>query len=312
MRLVQKLGQVSGTPTYHHAEHLSARVNTNSSGTTVGQQGHYPFGESWYSSSTTTKWSFTTYERDGESSLDYAMFRYDNSRLGRFMTPDPLAGSPTNPQSLNRYAYVLNDPTNLVDPLGLAPLCRTVTRIKVTSATFIFGDEGSPIGVRFGKTELVEECVPLSGPGLQELFDKAKELQENRKKEGEEQLGQMGPKIGAFTDCVTNAVGSFNRKSGLAVVKFTPKTLSPSLPRTFLFTTPGGGLQAIGAVLFGLSLLPSPDAPLTLPERVIIGALGAGIFSLGTFVNDRALNSELKSLESALGKDVNKCSTLLQ
>jgi hypothetical protein len=25
--------------------------------------------------------------------LDYAMFRYHNFRLGRFMTPDPLAGS---------------------------------------------------------------------------------------------------------------------------------------------------------------------------------------------------------------------------
>ncbi len=76
-----------GMPTYHHADHLSARVNTNSSGTTVGQQGHYPFGESWYATSTTSKWQFTTYERDSESTLDYAMFRYVNSRLGRFMRP---------------------------------------------------------------------------------------------------------------------------------------------------------------------------------------------------------------------------------
>ncbi|MFQ5684739.1 MAG: peptidoglycan DD-metalloendopeptidase family protein, partial [Candidatus Binatia bacterium] len=42
-----------------------------------------------------------------------------SSRLGRFMTPDPLAGTIRNPQSLNRYAYVLNDPINLIDPLGL-------------------------------------------------------------------------------------------------------------------------------------------------------------------------------------------------
>ncbi len=58
-------------------------------------------------------------ERDSESGLDYAIFRYDNSRLGRFMTPDPIAGSLANPQSLNRYAYVLNNPINLIDPLGL-------------------------------------------------------------------------------------------------------------------------------------------------------------------------------------------------
>ncbi|MFQ5874392.1 MAG: RHS repeat-associated core domain-containing protein, partial [Dehalococcoidia bacterium] len=46
-------------------------------------------------------------------------FRYDSSRLGRFLTPDPIAGSPLDPQSLNRYAYVRNDPVNLSDPLGL-------------------------------------------------------------------------------------------------------------------------------------------------------------------------------------------------
>jgi len=35
------------------------------------------------------------------------------------MSPDPLRGSILNPQSLNRYAYVGNNPTNFADPLGL-------------------------------------------------------------------------------------------------------------------------------------------------------------------------------------------------
>ncbi len=39
------------------------------------------------------------------------------------MSVDPLPGSPDDPQSLNRYAYVLDDPVNLVDPFGLFRQC---------------------------------------------------------------------------------------------------------------------------------------------------------------------------------------------
>jgi RHS repeat-associated protein len=91
----------------------------DSTGNVVGQQGHYPFGESWYQTNTTTKWFFTTYERDSESGNDYAMARYGTNRLGRFASPDPVAGSRSDPQSVNRYAYVRNDPVNGLDPLGL-------------------------------------------------------------------------------------------------------------------------------------------------------------------------------------------------
>ncbi len=98
---------------------MSSRVTTDTNGNIVGQQGHYPFGESWYLTNTTTKWQFTSYERDSESGNDYAMARYDVNRLGRFGSPDHLAGSFTDPQSLNGYAYVLNDPANRIDPLGL-------------------------------------------------------------------------------------------------------------------------------------------------------------------------------------------------
>jgi RHS repeat-associated protein len=39
--------------------------------------------------------------------------------LGSWLSPDKLGGDVTNPQSLNRYAYVLNNPASLTDPLGL-------------------------------------------------------------------------------------------------------------------------------------------------------------------------------------------------
>ncbi len=119
----QLLATIEGSVTkYHHADHLSVRVSTDAAGTKIGEQWHLPFGESWQESGG-TKWKFTSYERDGESTLDYAMFRYDSTRLGRFMTPDPIAGSIADPQSLNRYSYARNDPVNLVDPFGLITTC---------------------------------------------------------------------------------------------------------------------------------------------------------------------------------------------
>jgi RHS repeat-associated protein len=108
----------SGGTIYYHQDHLSNRMLTDSTGNVIGQSGHFPFGESWYQSGTATEWFFTSYERDAESGNDYAMARSYVSRLARFSSTDPLFGSIANPQSLNRYAYTINDPINLIDPLG--------------------------------------------------------------------------------------------------------------------------------------------------------------------------------------------------
>jgi RHS repeat-associated protein len=64
---------------------------------------------------------FTLKERDNETGLDYSINRYYGSVQGRFTSPDPtlLSIRRTNPQTLNRYSYVLNNPVLFIDPLGL-------------------------------------------------------------------------------------------------------------------------------------------------------------------------------------------------
>jgi len=47
-------------------------------------------------------------------------FFYDPT-LGRFIAKDPFAGVLLRPQSLNRFTYVLNEPTKATDPSGFAP-----------------------------------------------------------------------------------------------------------------------------------------------------------------------------------------------
>jgi RHS repeat-associated protein len=62
----------------------------------------------------------TEYERDTETGLDFAQARYLASVQGRFTSVDPLQESATlwNPQSWNRYTYVLNNPLVYIDPTG--------------------------------------------------------------------------------------------------------------------------------------------------------------------------------------------------
>jgi len=64
---------------------------------------------------------FTQKERDNETGLDYFGARYYASLQGRFTSVDPLmaSASTTDPQSLNRYAYVRNRPLGSIDPNGM-------------------------------------------------------------------------------------------------------------------------------------------------------------------------------------------------
>jgi RHS repeat-associated protein len=111
-----------GVLRYFHQDRLSTRMITDGSGNVVGTQDHLPFGEDPATGSgENEKHRFTSYERDSESATDYAVNRQHQFVNARFMQADPIAGSIVIPQSLNRYSYVMNDPVNLKDPVGLLP-----------------------------------------------------------------------------------------------------------------------------------------------------------------------------------------------
>ncbi len=44
--------------------------------------------------------------------------RFYDPRIGRFVSADTIVPSPSNPQALNRYAYVYNNPLRHIDPSG--------------------------------------------------------------------------------------------------------------------------------------------------------------------------------------------------
>jgi RHS repeat-associated protein len=65
--------------------------------------------------------SFTGYERDNETDLDFAQARMYSSKLGRFSTTDPIyfqIGMMADPQRFNLYGYARNNPLLWTDPDG--------------------------------------------------------------------------------------------------------------------------------------------------------------------------------------------------
>jgi RHS repeat-associated protein len=115
-------------------DHLgSPMITTDSAGKVISRRDFLPFGEEiqsgtggrnsaqGYGGQDNIRQKFTGYERDAETDLDFAQARMYHKNHGRFTSPDPLlsSGRVENPQTWNRYAYVLNSPLKYTDPFGM-------------------------------------------------------------------------------------------------------------------------------------------------------------------------------------------------
>jgi RHS repeat-associated protein len=105
----------------------SRRVQTDYAGVVEKTCQSLPFGDGETCLTTPTEHLFTGKERDAESGNDYFGARYYASSMGRWMSPDwskTPSGVPyailSNPQTLNLYSYVLNNPLTHFDPDGHA------------------------------------------------------------------------------------------------------------------------------------------------------------------------------------------------
>jgi len=119
---------------YLTTDHLgSTRVVTNDTGGVKSRHDLLPFGEeigsniggrsgvAGYAAQDSTRQRFTSYERDNESSLDFAQARYYSAAQGRFTSTDPVLLTIerlTSPQEINLYAYTRNNPLAFIDPTG--------------------------------------------------------------------------------------------------------------------------------------------------------------------------------------------------
>lgn len=102
----------------------TVRMASNSTRTYSSSQAFAPFGERYSSGgSTPSNYTFTGIINSTVTDEYDFLARSMQTSQGRWISPDPAgvgAANPSNPQSWNRYAYVLNNPMTLTDPLGLA------------------------------------------------------------------------------------------------------------------------------------------------------------------------------------------------
>jgi RHS repeat-associated protein len=148
----------------------STRLITDGTGNTTECQDYLPFGQQIQAgvdgrsavcfgvANTLPEKTFTGKERDVNTGLDYFGARYMSSAQGRFTSPDEFPGGIVDPftgqqvqqpkplpyadtrypQSLNKYAYVVNNPLRWTDPDGHCA--------EVLSCTVEFAGGGGLIG----------------------------------------------------------------------------------------------------------------------------------------------------------------------
>jgi RHS repeat-associated protein len=105
---------------FYHNDHLGGvNVITDIFGARVQLTEYDPWGKvSRLEGLADPNKRFNGKELDLESGLYYYGGRYSDPDLARFVSPDPFVSDPDDPQNLNRYSYVLNNPANYIDPSG--------------------------------------------------------------------------------------------------------------------------------------------------------------------------------------------------
>jgi RHS repeat-associated protein len=102
---------------WYLSDHLgSTTLLVNESGLEVERTEYFPYGQ--VQSGGLEKYGFTGQENDIDTGLMYYGATYYSPEYRIFIQPDTLLPDVYNPQALNRYAYVLNNPVKYTDPSG--------------------------------------------------------------------------------------------------------------------------------------------------------------------------------------------------
>jgi len=125
-----RISQIPGDEVYYyHNDHLGTpQKMTNSIGTVVWEADYLPFGKAMVDEDpdgdgvdVVNNIRFPGQYYDEETGLHYNWHRDYKPEIGRYIERDPIGIE----GGLNLYTYVLNNPVNFDDPLGLLHKCKS-------------------------------------------------------------------------------------------------------------------------------------------------------------------------------------------
>jgi RHS repeat-associated protein len=156
---------VDGALYYVHRDHLGSTVAvSDAAGGAVGRVQYNPYGEVLTSTLpvTLTDRLFTGARFDGTIGLYQMGARWYDPALGRWIQADSIVPNSTNPQDLNRYTYVRNNPLRYTDPTEHAVCtdveCTQVVHL-VTGDIIQHGARGHPSHGETHSSHMVEKLA---------------------------------------------------------------------------------------------------------------------------------------------------------
>ena len=124
------LGSTSTLPLRFARGAAQSDINGNEVVTGTVHSRSSPYGEYRVTPSAgLTDKGFTGRAQNDEVALIYMRARYYVPGIGRFASADTIVPDPLNPQSLNRYSYVFNNPLVLSDLTGHSPFTDWLTEV---------------------------------------------------------------------------------------------------------------------------------------------------------------------------------------
>lgn len=138
---------------YLFGDHLgSTSVSADLSGGSITRQLYKAWGETRYSEGLPTKYQYTgQYSNTSDFGLIFYNARWWDPALGRFAQADSIIPGAGNPSVWDRFAGMLNNPVNLIDPSGHWPIWKPWT------------DSAIPYQSRWALTTNVTKVAELAG-----------------------------------------------------------------------------------------------------------------------------------------------------